>query len=97
MHSSTEVRLTAVKTIDYVAQKVPTAVKPNVLAHLIPDLIACCKDRNTAIKSTTELAMISLLSLRDGDQKLEVRSVVLHFLSYIAGFVEWQSEFLPRL
>ena len=61
------------KSIDYVARKEPKAAEPNVVKHLIPDLIMCCKDRNTTIKSMADQAMISILSLRDGDHKLEVR------------------------
>jgi len=71
LHSSNDVRLTAIKTLDYIGRRVPSASTPKQLVHLIPDLITCCKDRNTTVRSMSELSMISLLSLREGDQKLE--------------------------
>ena len=71
-HSSNDVRLAAVKTIDYVARKMPSVVESNVLKALLPELVSCCKDRNTSIKAMSEFALISFLSLRDSEQKFEV-------------------------
>lgn len=60
------------KTLSYVAERVLSSLEPNVIKCFVMDLISCCRDRNTSIRSASEQAMISLLSLRDGDQQLEV-------------------------
>lgn len=71
-HSSNDVRLTAVKTIEYVARRVPSAIESDTLKVLVPDLLAASRDKNTTIRVMAETALISALALRDGDHKLEV-------------------------
>ncbi len=76
-HQSNDVRLTAINTIAYVARKEPNTMDIDALKVLLPELITCTRDRNITVKSASESALVSVLALRDGDQKYKVSNSLL--------------------
>ena len=46
------------------------------LKRLLPTLLTCCRDKNTAVRAAGEEALISLLSLTTNDSELKVSMLI---------------------
>ena len=46
------------------------------LKRLLPTLLTCCRDKNTAVRAAGEEALISLLSLTTDDSELKVSMLI---------------------
>lgn len=77
-HISNEVKQLLAKTVIYVAKSVPQEkTSPELLKALIPMLVNGTKEKNGYVKSNSEIALISILRLKSGD---EVQQKVLQLL-----------------
>ena len=47
------------------------------LKRLLPALLTCCRDKNTAVRAAGEEALISLLSLTTNDSELKVSMLIV--------------------
>ena len=82
-HTSNEVRVVALQTLRYVGKKTPSALEGTCLKLILPDLVLNTREKNTGVKAAAESTICSVLRLRDGDSKFQVktRSFVFIMLS----------------
>jgi hypothetical protein len=77
-HISNEVKQLLAKTIIFLAKSVPQEkTSPELLKALIPMLVNGTKEKNGYVKSNSEIALISILRLKTGD---EIQQKVLQLL-----------------
>lgn len=68
-HASNEVKQLLAKTCNYLAKVVPVEnTPPEFLRPLIPMLVNGTKEKNGYVKSNSEIALIAILRLRNGDE-----------------------------
>lgn len=71
-HPSNEVKQLLAKMCNYLAKQVPAAAVPaDLIKVLIPMLVNGTKEKNGYVKSNAEIALVSLLRLRDGDETMQ--------------------------
>ena len=79
VHSSMDVKLATLRTVKYVAKTSAESLEFDRLRYLIPELISLLRDRNTAVRSLSELTLAFLLQLHKNDEIFNV-SLVTSFL-----------------
>lgn len=68
-HNSNEVKQLVAKTCSYLAKVVPPEkITPDLLKLLIPMLVNGTKEKNGYVKSNSEIALIAILQLRNGEE-----------------------------
>lgn len=68
-HTSNEVKQLLAKICNYLAKNVQAdKVPPELLRPLIPMLVNGTKEKNGYVKSNSEIALIAILRLRDGEE-----------------------------
>ena len=76
-HESNDVKALAAQTVSFIAKSVSTPLDTSVQSLLVPMLVNGTKEKNTLVKTNSELALVTLLRLRKGDQTLQVLARIL--------------------
>jgi hypothetical protein len=63
VHSSNDVKLAALKTLKYMAKNRPDIMEFDNVQHVIPEFKTLLRDRNTAVRSYSELTLAFVLQL----------------------------------
>lgn len=71
-HDSNDVKQLTAQIVIVVAKSSSTALGVPLLRVLVPMLVMGTKEKNAAVKSYSEHALVALLKLRQNDQTLEV-------------------------
>ncbi len=71
-HESNDIKALAAQIVSFVAKSVNTPLDASVLRSLVPMLVNGTKEKNTLVKTNSELALVAILRLRKGDQTLQV-------------------------
>lgn len=69
---SNDVKTIALASLKHVARVYPGSLDNTLLKVIVPALIATTKEKNTAVKSAAESALLYVLRLRDGESTLQV-------------------------
>jgi len=72
-HESNEVKQLAAQIVTFVSRAAVDPLKPDFLKVMIPVLVMGTKEKNAAVKSCSEHALIAALKLRTDDSQLQVR------------------------
>ena len=72
VHSSNDIKLTALKTIKYISKTVEEVLDFDKVRLLLPEFTVLLRDRNTAVKATAELTLGFMLQLHKNDQLFDV-------------------------
>lgn len=71
-HISNEVKQLLAKTVIYLSKAVPEEkTSPDLLKALIPMLVNGTKEKNGYVKSNSEIALVGILRLKNGDEVLQ--------------------------
>ncbi|XP_071945406.1 stalled ribosome sensor GCN1-like [Antedon mediterranea] len=73
-HSSNDMKMTAAQMISYFASEIDHALDISIIKPLVVVLVSNTKDKNTAVQADSEVALVSLLQLRTGDDTYQVVS-----------------------
>ena len=76
-HESNDVKALAAQTVSFIAKSVSTPLDTSVQSLLVPMLVNGTKEKNTLVRTNSELALVTLLRLRKGDQSLQVLARIL--------------------
>lgn len=72
-NNSNEVKQLLAKVSFYLAKKVPhEKLSPELLKLLLPTLVNGTKERNVYVKANSEIALIAILRLKEGDVMYQV-------------------------
>ena len=71
---SNDVKALSAQCVTYVTQSCDSRLDDVTIRLLVPALVNGTKERNTLVKSNSELALVSLLRMRSGDSTLQVRT-----------------------
>ena len=69
---SNDIKIIAAESIKHVARVNPAPLDNTLLKVIVPALLATSKEKNTAVKSAAESALLYVLRLRDGESTLQV-------------------------
>jgi hypothetical protein len=72
VHSSNDIKLASLKTIKYVSKTVAEVLDFDKVRLLLPEFTTLLRDRNTAVKATSELTLGFMLQLHKNDQLFDV-------------------------
>lgn len=73
-HNSNEVKQLLARVCIYLAKTVtPQQMTPDFLRPLIPTLVNGTKEKNSYVKANSELALVAVLRLRQGDDTQQVK------------------------
>lgn len=73
-HSSNEVKQLLARVCSHLARNVPSEnMSADLLKSLIPMLVNGTKEKNGYVKANSELALIAVLRLRQGDEEHQVK------------------------
>lgn len=68
-HTSNEIKQLVAKSCNHLAKVIPAQkTSPEIMKCLVPMLVNGTKEKNGYVKSNSEIALISILRLRDGDE-----------------------------
>lgn len=67
VHSSNDVKLAALQTLKYIAKNKPDVFEFDNVQHVIPEFKTLLRDRNTGVRSYTELTLAFVLQLDKND------------------------------
>ena len=67
-----DVKTIAAASLKHVARVSPASLDNTLLKVIVPALLASSKEKNTAVKSAAESALLYVLRLRDGESTLQV-------------------------
>ncbi|XP_037814626.1 eIF-2-alpha kinase activator GCN1 [Lucilia sericata] len=71
-HSSNEIKQLVAKSCNHIAKVLnANQISPELLRYLIPMLVNGTKEKNGYVKSNSEIALISILRLRDNEQNFD--------------------------
>lgn len=72
-NNSNEVKQLLAKVSFHLAKKIPQEkLSPELLKFLLPTLVNGTKEKNVYVKANSEIALIAILRLRDGDAFYQV-------------------------
>lgn len=72
-HSNNEVKQLLAKVCIHLARNIPPVkMSPDLLKSLLPMLVNGTKEKNGYVKANSELALIAVLRLRNGDEEHQV-------------------------
>lgn len=72
-HNSNEVKQLLARVSTHLAKNVPPEkMAPELLKLLLPTLVNGTKEKNSYVKANSEIALITVLRLRDGDEMHQV-------------------------
>jgi len=74
-HESNDIKQLTAQIVILVSKSSPTSLGAPVLRVLVPMLVMGTKEKNAAVKSYSEYALVSLLRLRQNDSTLEASVV----------------------
>lgn len=69
-HQSNEVKQLLARVCSYLARREINS--PELLKAVIPMLVNGTKEKNSYVKANSELSLVAVLRLRNGDEKLQV-------------------------
>lgn len=79
-NTSNDVKQLLAKVSIYLARTVPPEkMAPELLKLLLPTLVNGTKERNTYVKANSEIALIAVLKLKEGDEMHQVRKIDIPF------------------
>ena len=67
-HASNEVKQLVAQTSHYLGRHIDTALPSDFLKVLLPQLVNGTKEKNTAVRSACEAALVTILRLRHNDE-----------------------------
>eukprot|EP00058_Branchiostoma_floridae_P014051 XP_002599539.1 hypothetical protein BRAFLDRAFT_121765 [Branchiostoma floridae] len=70
-HSSNDIKMVAAQGVNHVVNKSSNPLPLSVCRVLVPALVSNTKEKNTAVQASSELALVSLLQLRKGEDGLQ--------------------------
>lgn len=73
-HQSNEVKQLLARVCSYLARREINS--PELLKAIIPMLVNGTKEKNSYVKANSELSLVSVLRLRNGDEKLQVTNLL---------------------
>ncbi|XP_033102350.1 eIF-2-alpha kinase activator GCN1-like [Anneissia japonica] len=76
-HSSNDMKMTAAQMISYIANETDHPLDISIIKPLVLVLVSNTKDKNTAVQADSEIALVSLLRLRLGDETYQIVSRAL--------------------
>ena len=71
-HESNDVKQLVSQVVTFVAKSSAEPLDWAVIKNLVPMLVMGTKEKNTAVRSYSESALVALLKLRDGNDLLQV-------------------------
>lgn len=72
-NNSNEVKQLLAKVSFHLAKKIPQEkLSPELLKLLLPTLVNGTKEKNVYVKANSEIALIAILKLKDGDAMFQV-------------------------
>ena len=83
---SNDVKALSAQCVTYVTQSCESRLDDVTIRLLVPALVNGTKERNTLVKSNSELALVSLLRMRSGDSTLQVRTCTGTNIAIILSF-----------
>ena len=69
---SNDIKIIAAASLQHVARVNPAPLDNTLLKVIVPALLATSKEKNTAVKSAADSALLYVLRLRDGESTLQV-------------------------
>ena len=80
-NNSNDVKQLLARVCIHLARNIPSdKMSPELLKSLLPMLVNGTKEKNGYVKANSELALIAVLRLKQGDEEHQVRK---HFTFYI--------------
>lgn len=82
-HNSNEVKQLLARVCTHLAKNVPPEkMTPELLKLVLPTLVNGTKEKNSYVKANSEIALITVLRLREGDEMHQVRFFLVFFLVF---------------